>query len=111
MEVVSKTLVDYVTSTGKCPIRDWLDEIDYALAVRIEARIQRVAHGNFGDAKSVGSGVTELRLMFGSGYRIYFAQRGEAIIVLLCGGDKKSQDHDIEKAINYWLDFKRRQNA
>lgn len=111
MEALTKTLVDYETISGKCPIRDWLDKLDHVVSARIHARIKRVAYGNFGDVKPVGSGVSELRLAFGSGFRVYFAQHGEKIILLLCGGDKKSQNDDIETALNYWLDFKRRNNA
>ena len=71
---------------------------DRVIRGRIAARIERVQLGNFGDAKSVGSGVHELRLAFGPGYRIYFMQRGERIILLLCGGDKGSQSRDIARA-------------
>ena len=65
---------------------------------RIVARIGRLQLGNFGDAKSVGDGVHELRMTFGPGYRVYFTRRGERIILLLCGGDKGSQSRDIARA-------------
>ena len=65
---------------------------------RIGARIDRLSFGNFGDVKPVGDGVSELRLDFGPGYRIYFAQRGDVLVVLLCGGDKSSQRRDITNA-------------
>jgi putative addiction module killer protein len=65
---------------------------------RIAARIERVQLGNFGDTKSVGDGVRELRMDFGPGFRVYFTQRGERIILLLCGGDKSSQQRDIARA-------------
>ena len=111
MEVVLKKLINYETSTGKCPVRAWLDELDSVVSARIQARIRRITYGNFGDAKSVGQGVSELRITFGSGYRVYFARYGEEIILLLCGGDKASQVQDIQTAQNYWLDFKRRINV
>ena len=111
MEAAPKTLVDYETNSGNCPIREWLDQLDHTVVARIEARLKRVALGNFGDVKSLGQGVSELRLKFGSGYRLYFSQHGEEIIILLCGGDKGSQADDIETAKNYWADFKRRNNA
>ena len=65
---------------------------------RIVARIERVQLGSFGDAKSIGDGVHELKMDFGPGYRVYFTRRGERIILLLCGGDKGSQQRDIARA-------------
>jgi len=65
---------------------------------RISARIDRLALGNFGDAKPVGEGVSELRVDYGPGYRVYFQQRGNALILLLCGGDKRTQQADIAGA-------------
>jgi putative addiction module killer protein len=111
VDATPRRLLDYETDDGGCPIRNWLDSLDRMTRARIEARLKRIAFGNFGDTKSVGAGVSELRLLFGSGYRVYFAQHGDAIVVLLCGGDKSSQDKDIEKAKLYWSDFKRRNNA
>ncbi|MFQ4135113.1 type II toxin-antitoxin system RelE/ParE family toxin [Nodosilinea sp. PGN35] len=64
-----------------------------------------------GDAKPLGEGVSELRVDYGPGYRIYFARAGTAIVVLLCGGDKSSQRQDILKAKQYWIDFQQRQDA
>jgi putative addiction module killer protein len=65
---------------------------------RILARIRRLSLGNAGDAEPVGEGISELRIHYGPGYRIYYKQHGEAIVVLLAGGDKQSQKRDIEKA-------------
>jgi len=70
-----------------------------------------VALGSLGNVKPVGQGVGELRGQFGSGYRVYFVQHREDIVVLLCGGDKSSQSDDIETAKLYWSDYKRRNNA
>jgi probable addiction module antidote protein/putative addiction module killer protein len=66
---------------------------------RILLRIRRVSLGNFGDVKPVGEGVSELRVDYGAGYRVYFIRKGETLVVLLGGGDKRSQPHDIQKAI------------
>lgn len=78
---------------------DWLVNLrDVAGRARIAKRIDRIAAGNFGDAKSVGDGVSELRFTFGPGYRVYYARRGDVVVILLCGGDKDSQARDIERA-------------
>lgn len=73
---------------------------------RILARVDRLAMGNAGDVKPVGSGVSEMRIDCGAGYRVYFTQRGTMLILLLCGGDKSSQKHDIEKAIRFASEWK-----
>jgi len=73
---------------------------------RIAARIDRLALGNPGDVKPVGSGISELRIDFGPGYRVYFVQRGSALVVILCGGDKKTQAADIKRAIKIAADWK-----
>ena len=65
---------------------------------KINLRIERLAEGNAGDVRPVGGGVSELRINYGPGYRVYYVQRGELLIVLLCGGDKNSQERDIAKA-------------
>lgn len=70
------------------------------------ARLARVRQGNLGDCKSVGEGVSELRVDYGPGYRVYFGQKGRTLVVLLCGGDKRTQDRDIPLAKQYWREFK-----
>jgi putative addiction module killer protein len=79
--------------------RSWLDDLrDRRAAARIAARIDRLKLGNPGDVKSVGGGVSELRIDYGPGYRLYFRRVGQEIVLLLCGGDKSTQDRDIERA-------------
>ena len=77
----------------------WLSDLkDQRAKGKIVARIDRLALGNPGDVASVGEGVSELRIHYGPGYRVYFVQRGRVLIVLLCGGDKTTQEQDIKKA-------------
>ena len=68
-------------------------------------------HGNLGDYRSVGEGVCELKIDYGPGYRVYFGQIGSTIVLLLCGGNKSTQEQDIRRAIEYWTDYRRRENA
>jgi putative addiction module killer protein len=79
--------------------QSWMQHLrDIRAQFRIRARIERLSKGNPGDVKSIGDGIRELRVDYGPGYRVYFLQHGEVLIVLLCGGDKASQDRDIVQA-------------
>jgi len=78
----------------------WLKRLrDLQAKVRIFDRIRRLRDGNPGDVKPVGKGVSEMRISYGPGYRLYYTQRGDSLIILLCGGDKSSQKEDIARAI------------
>ena len=78
----------------------WLKDLrDLQAKERIFARIRRLREGNPGDVRPIGKGVSEMRINYGPGYRLYFVGRGETLIILLCGGDKSSQDEDIARAI------------
>lgn len=78
----------------------WFENLkDRRAKARIQARIDRMEMGNFGDVGPVGEGVSELRIFYGPGYRVYFTQRTSIVVILLCGGDKSSQQSDIAKAI------------
>jgi putative addiction module killer protein len=112
MEVQPREFEIYVTADGKRPFTIWLENLrDRNVLSRIDARLQRVTRGNLGDFKSVGGGVFEMRIDYGSGYRIYFAQVDSTIVLLLCGGDKSSQNKDIHKAKEYWTDYENRQTS
>jgi len=77
----------------------WLRKLkDRQGKLRVLERVDRLAHGNPGDVKPVGQGISELRLTYGPGYRVYYLQDGDRLILLLCGGDKSSQQKDIQKA-------------
>ncbi len=99
----------YQTADGRRPLAEWLDALaDREARSRIVARLDRLNAGLFGDWKSVGGGVCELRIDHGPGYRVYYAQDGNTLILLLCGGTKRTQANDIEKAHAYWKDYKAR---
>ena len=107
-EIHPREVQVYQTSNGREPFNDWLTSIrDIETQARIRSRLERLEDGNLGDCQSVGDGVFELRIHFGAGYRIYFGQIGNSIILLLCGGDKSSQRRDIERAKIFWLEYKR----
>ncbi len=98
----------YQLAEGKVPVSDWLAGLrDQRARALIEIRLRRLAIGNFGDCKPVGEGVLELRVDVGAGYRLYCGRHGQTLVILLCGGDKASQQADIKRAKDYWLDWKR----
>jgi putative addiction module killer protein len=99
----------YLTRDGKDVFESWLKSLtDEKAEARIDARINRLTHGNFGDCKFVGGGVWELRIDWGPGYRVYYAIVGRRCVLLLAGGDKRKQSADIAAAIEYLKDYKLR---
>jgi putative addiction module killer protein len=103
-------LLRYQREDGSEPFTDWLTRLrDKSAAARIRLRLRQIEAGNFGDSKSVGAGVTEARVHAGPGYRVYYGRHGDTIVILLCGGDKKTQPSDIERARELWLEWKARQ--
>lgn len=98
----------YRTEAGIEAYTEYLYSLkDRAAVSKIRVRVTRAKSGNFGDHKSIGHGVIELRIDYGPGYRIYVGLHGSELIVLLCAGDKSTQDKDIKKALDYWADYKR----
>lgn len=86
---------------------EWLEDLrDHQAKARIEARIRRLSMGNAGDVKPTKHGVSEMRIDYGPGYRVYFQQRGPVVILLLCGGDKRTQDRDIKRAVQIAKDWR-----
>jgi putative addiction module killer protein len=101
----------YRRPDGRIPYLEWLQGLrDQQAKQRIQARIGRVRLGNFGYTRSVGEGVHELKVDYGPGYRVYFGQDGEQLVIILCGGDKGTQDDDIKKAKEYWTSYKKEKN-
>lgn len=100
-------LLTYLDDQGNSPFNQWLLALkDIKARAIIRKRLNRIRLGLMGDFKSVGDGVYELRIFYGSGYRIYFAKEGNTRILLLCGGNKSSQKKDIIKAQNYLNDYR-----
>jgi putative addiction module killer protein len=109
METQEWEIREYLRLDGRCPFRKWLRSLkDVNARARIRVRINRIRLGNFGDCKSVGNGVSEFRINYGPGYRVYFGRVGEKLVLLLCGGTKKNQEKDIKLAKEYWYDYKKR---
>jgi putative addiction module killer protein len=99
----------YVDRAGMDVFDDWLSKLADARAqAKIAARLNRIAAGNFGDCKSLGQGLYELRIDWGPGYRAYYAMPGKACVLLLCGGDKRKQSADIARALGFLKDYKER---
>ena len=99
----------YVSRTGKDIFDDWLSRLRDARAqAKVVTRINRLAAGNFGDCKLLRQGLYELRIDWGPGYRIYYAMLGTVCVLLLCGGDKRKQTSDINRALEYLKDYKER---
>jgi putative addiction module killer protein len=99
---------EYLDSEGKSPFGAWFDALEATAAARVTVALARAGQGNLSNAKSVGAGVSELRIDFGPGYRIYFGRDGAVLIILLAGGTKKRQQRDIEAARERWIEYRQR---
>lgn len=107
---MEKELIFYESPKGKLPFEKWLSKVnDLRAQVKVETRLNRLIKGNYGDCSPLRNGVSELRIDYGPGYRVYFGEmKNELVIVLLLGGTKKTQSKDVELAIQYWEDYKQR---
>ncbi len=102
-------ILHYLTADGRDEYKEGLRQVrDPIPKVQLVKQGSRTEQGNFGDHKFCREGVWELRVSVGVGYRVYYAQSGSLVILLLCGGDKRTQDADIERAVKYWQDWQRR---
>jgi putative addiction module killer protein len=99
---------EYIAPDGHSPYGDWFNRLNSQAAAKVATRLTRLAGGNFSNVKGVGSGLFEYKIDFGPGYRIYFGKEGERLVILLGGGTKKRQQHDISTALAHWQDYKRR---
>ena len=98
----------YADQDGKEPFTQWVSGLDATSRARIFARLDRVEGGNFGDCQTITNDLSELRFHFGPGYRVYFGTVNNTLVILLAGGDKKTQKRDISRVKNLWDEFLRR---
>ncbi len=109
MESQRWSISKYITVAGLCPFDEWFETLNSTTQARVDVRLDRVNLGNFGDSKSLGDGIYELRLHFGGGYRIYYGISGKRVILLLMGGVKKTQTKDIKTSRLYWKTYQEEQ--
>ena len=102
MNVKERRIVLLELSNGKAPFESWHDRLSNLMQRAVDARLTRIAAGNFGDHKSVGGGVFELRIPKGPGLRVYYGLKGDELVILIGGGDKSSQKQDIKRARELW---------
>ena len=106
-----KAIELYADEDGKVPFNVWLESIASPKTQQvIDVRVARIRLGLMGDVNTIGEGVHEFRIDFGAGYRIYFANTGRTLILLLCGGDKSTQKKDAKLAKKYWADYQARRS-
>jgi putative addiction module killer protein len=101
LETVQYEILECLRDNDSNPIQEWLATLDPKTRARVRVRIDRIEDGNFGDVEPIGEGLSELKLDFGPGYRVYFGQRGN-IVHLISGGFKSSQQRDITAAKKFW---------
>jgi putative addiction module killer protein len=106
MEALQRVIVEYVGRDGINHYGRWVSGLDPQLRQRVFSRLAKVKNGNLGDMKPLGEGVTELRIDFGPGLRIYFGQEASLLVLLLTGGTKRTQDMDIALAKQLWREYK-----
>jgi putative addiction module killer protein len=101
----------YVDEHGRVPFETWILELDGQAQAKVTIALSRLERGNMSNVEAVGEGVSELKLNWGPGYRVYFGQDGKITIILLCGGTKKRQSRDIAIAKDRWASYKLRRSA
>ncbi len=102
------TQLEYLDEDGRSPFGMWRADLNAIARAKVTTALRRLAYGNISNVKGVGQGVSELKIDFGPGYRVYFGRDGLALVILLAGGIKKRQQQDIANALDRWADYKRR---
>lgn len=105
---MSFTLQKYVLRSGRVPFDDWITSLSSVMRARVYANLARIESGNLCNVKPLADadGVMELRMFFGPGYRVYLGRDGSSLVILLCGGDKKTQPQDVSRAAALWREYK-----
>lgn len=103
-------VIEYLAEDGRSPFQKWFGDLDPIAAAKMTVAIARLAAGNVSNVRSVGEGVSEQKVDFGPGYRIYFGREGNRLVILLGGGTKQRQQRDIADAIDRWRDYKARKD-
>ncbi len=103
--MANRKVIEYVKA-GSSPFAGWFLALDAHAAAKVATALYRLEQGNFSNVKSVGKGVSEYKIDFGPGYRIYFGQEGDELVILLGGGAKKTQQKDIQIALTLWAEYK-----
>jgi len=111
MSAAAIRVLEYVDRTGRSPWRRWFNDLDTHAAAKVGTALYRLAQGNFSTVEGVGSGVFEVRIDFGPGYRIYFGKDGETVVILLGGSTKKRQSAAIAATHKAWADYKQRRKG
>lgn len=102
--------IELYESAGRCPFDEWFENLkEFHTRAKILTRLERLRLGNFGDCKSLGEGIAELKIHYGPGIRIYYSKIGNKIVLLLCGGVKASQSKDINRAREYLKEYQSRE--
>jgi putative addiction module killer protein len=104
------TVLEFLDREGSSPFAEWFGSLDATAAAKVTTAVRRMELGNFSNVKGVGAGVFEYRIDFGPGYRVYFGNDGETVVILLGGGSKKRQNRDIATAQERWKDYKERKS-
>jgi putative addiction module killer protein len=104
----TRKVVEYLETAGLSPFERWFRRVDHIAAAKVTTALYRMEQGNLSNVKPVGQGVAEYKIDYGPGYRIYFGQDGNVLIILLGGGTKKGQNADIRLAQQRWRDYKSR---